>query len=177
MAFLRLHDGIGTKDLSYLLGMAISSLNEMLAKLEKSGYITREPSEQDKRVILIKLTEKGSSEKESDTPAIDDIFVSLSEEEQKNLGDYLDRIIAAMEKRFSESGDETFEHKREAFERFGYDSHGGVGKNISNHFFGRVEAHGPHWPNPQGVHGGWTRSALPPGDRIFRTLEAACRKR
>lgn len=96
LAFLKIKDGISTKDLSYLLGIRVSSLNELLAKLEKGGYLYREPSEQDKRVMLIKLTEKGKSEEKppSDTPKV---FDSLSEEEQASLNDYLDRIIQTME--------------------------------------------------------------------------------
>jgi DNA-binding MarR family transcriptional regulator len=53
LAVLKMRDGISTKDLSYLLGLAVSSLNEFLSKLEKGGYITREPSEQDKRVMRL----------------------------------------------------------------------------------------------------------------------------
>lgn len=140
LAFLRLRDGISTKDLSYLLGMAISSLNEMLAKLEKGGYITREPSEEDKRIMLVKLTEKGKVEEQSATPDMGNIFVSLSEEEQKTFGDYLDRIILTMEKYFSESGDETFNRKREAYERFGYDCHHHMVKD----FFEHGAVHGSH---------------------------------
>lgn len=49
MAFLKLRDGIRTRDLAYLLDIRISSLNELLAKLEKNGYITREPSQEDRR--------------------------------------------------------------------------------------------------------------------------------
>lgn len=55
LAFLRIKDAISTKDLSYMLDIRISSLNELLAKLEKAEYITREPSETDKRVMLIYL--------------------------------------------------------------------------------------------------------------------------
>lgn len=62
MAFLRMKDGISTKDLSYMLDIRVSSLNELLAKLEKAEYITRQPSETDKRIMLIYLTPKGREE-------------------------------------------------------------------------------------------------------------------
>lgn len=152
LAFLRLRDGISTKDLSYLLGMAVSSLNEMLAKLEKGGYITREPSEADKRIMLVKLTEKGKIEDQPETPDMADIFAGLSEEEQKTFGDYLDRIIASMEKYFSETGDETFERKREAHERFGYEFHRQMGKEIPKHFFEHGRMHGAHGFDRQEGH-------------------------
>lgn len=63
LTMLQLQDGISTKDLSYLLGIRIASLNELLSKLEKTGYVTREPSEIDKRVMIICLTDKGRNEK------------------------------------------------------------------------------------------------------------------
>lgn len=152
LAFLRLRDGISTKDLSYLLGMAVSSLNEMLLKLEKGGYITREPSEEDKRIMLVKLTEKGKTEEQSDTPDMGNIFAGLSEEEQKNFGDYLDRIIVSMEKYFSEIGDETFDRKKEAHERFGYEFHHHMGKNMPKHFFEHGGAHGHHGFDKREAH-------------------------
>ncbi|MCL1846628.1 MAG: MarR family transcriptional regulator [Coriobacteriia bacterium] len=95
---LQMKDGISTKDLSYLLGLAISSLNESLAKLEKKGFITREPSEQDKRVMLVMLTDKGRAKQERhDDPAkIEDLFACLSEEEQVVLGELLDRLTASL---------------------------------------------------------------------------------
>lgn len=96
LAFLKMKDGISTKDLSYLLGIRVSSLNELLAKLEKAEYIIREPSQTDKRVILIYLTEKGRQEEELE-PESPDMFACLSQEEQEILSQYLDRIIQSLE--------------------------------------------------------------------------------
>ena len=97
LAALQMRDGISTRDLSYLLGLAVSSLNEFLSKLEKGGYITREPSEQDKRVMLVKLTEKGKAQQAQSEDSTDfgAIFDCLSDEEQAAFGVYLDKIIAA----------------------------------------------------------------------------------
>lgn len=96
LAFLRIRDGISTKDLSYLLGIRVSSLNELLVKLERAGYITREPSESDKRIILIHLTQKGREEEVPERES-SNVFECLSEEEQATFGNYLDRIIDALE--------------------------------------------------------------------------------
>ncbi|ASS68332.1 MULTISPECIES: MarR family transcriptional regulator [unclassified Paenibacillus] len=96
LAVLRMKDGISTKDLSYLLGIRVSSLNELLAKLEKGGYITRNPSEADRRVMLIHLTEKGREEEEPEQD-VGGVFSCLSSEERLAFGEYLDRIIAALE--------------------------------------------------------------------------------
>ena len=98
LAVLKLQDGISTKDLSYLLGVKVSSLNELLSKLEKSGHVTREPSEQDKRVMLVKLTDKGRSQQSQAERATDfsDIFDCLTEEEQRAFGAHLDKVIDAL---------------------------------------------------------------------------------
>ncbi|OAB33068.1 hypothetical protein PMSM_16040 [Paenibacillus macquariensis subsp. macquariensis] len=104
LAFLRMKDGISTKDLSYMLDIRVSSLNELLAKLEKAGYITRKPSEKDKRIMLIYLTQKGQEEEE---PEIDsgNIFSRLSQEEQVAFGEYLVRIITTLEEELGTDGE------------------------------------------------------------------------
>lgn len=97
-AILKMQDGISTKDLSYLLDIRVSSLNELLAKMERNGYIKREPSAADRRVMLIKLTEQGRNVKQQEWNP-DDMFDCLTEEEQKIFSDYLDRIIGALEEK------------------------------------------------------------------------------
>ncbi|MDR2672706.1 MAG: MarR family transcriptional regulator [Coriobacteriales bacterium] len=135
LAALRLQDGISTKDLSYLLELAVSSLNEFLAKLEKSGYITREPSEQDKRVILVKLTEKGKTQQEQPdvVPGFADLFDCLTAEEQTAFGTYLDKVIDALRAKLELGDEETWERwqavvadKRARMHRGGF---GGFGKH------------------------------------------------
>lgn len=39
IAILKIKDGISTKELSYLLGVRVSSLNELLLKLEKKNIL------------------------------------------------------------------------------------------------------------------------------------------
>lgn len=97
LAFLRMKDGISTKDLSYMLDIRVSSLNELLAKLEKAEYITRKPSETDKRIMLIYLTQKGLEEEGQEIDSGNNIFSRLSLEEQVAFGEYLVRIITALE--------------------------------------------------------------------------------
>lgn len=96
LAILKRKDGMSTKDLAQLLNIRISSLNELLAKLEKSEFIYREPSAEDKRVLLIRLTEKGRGW-ESQEPS-ENIFACLSDEEQEIFAGYVRRITAALEK-------------------------------------------------------------------------------
>jgi len=108
LAVLQLRDSISTKELSYLLGLAVSSLNEFLSKLERGGYITREPSEQDRRVILVKLTEKGKSQqgRPEDSADSGDLFDCLSADEQAAFGAYLDKVVDALGEKLGFGDDE-----------------------------------------------------------------------
>lgn len=98
LAMLKIKDGISTRDLSYLLGIRVSSLNETLAKMEKNGYISRQPSPEDRRISMIYVTEKGRREdfEPLEEPAMFDCF---SEEEKEAFGGYLDRLIEELEVR------------------------------------------------------------------------------
>jgi DNA-binding MarR family transcriptional regulator len=107
LAALKMRDGVSTKDLAYLLGLHVASLNEMLANLAKGGYVVREQSEQDKRVTLIKLTDKGRNEEQPDAPEFGDIFDSLTEEEQGMLGNLIDKVIAAVGEKLGFDEEET----------------------------------------------------------------------
>lgn len=49
------------KELTYLLDMSKQSVAELIKKLEKENYITREASTKDKHMMIIKLTQKGSN--------------------------------------------------------------------------------------------------------------------
>lgn len=158
IAILKLQDGISTKDLSYLLGIRVSSLNELLAKMEKNGYILREPSEADRRVILVKLTEKGRNEPQQELDPYD-IFACLSEEEQMTFGEYLDRMIAALE---TKAGDQPEENEREEWfnnmrERMGDEAVERFAQ-LKRGFFGggpRHEGPGHEGPRHEGPrHGG-----------------------
>lgn len=104
LATLKRQDGISTKDLAHMLGVQISSLNEVLSKMEKAGYVTREPSEKDRRVMLVKLTQKGIDEQQSEVEGFNDIFTCLSEEEQKAFAEYLDRITEAIKASAKDKG-------------------------------------------------------------------------
>jgi len=137
IAVLKLKDAISTKDLAYLLGVRVSSLNGLLSKLEKSGHVTREASEQDKRVMLVKLTEKGRSLEELDTVDHGDIFACLSDEEQRIFGEYLDRVIAALAEKLGYDEEEESERMAVAREHFAEMMEGHWGRlNVLRRMFG-----------------------------------------
>ncbi len=146
LAMLKMQSEISTKDLSYLLGIRIQSLNELLNKLEKGGYITRTPSEADRRVMLVQLTEKGKTE-EQPRWDIGDIFNCLSAEEQTLFGEYLDRVISALEAQLGDAAeDDRLECLRSARERMSM--HGG-----RHPFDRRDDFHGRHNRRQGDSHG------------------------
>jgi Transcriptional regulators len=118
LAILKLKPIISQKELTYLLNMSKQAVAELITKLEKSGYITREPSEEDKRVMTIKLTAKGleaADETEDNTSDTLDIFDCLNDEELADFSEYLGRIIKRCEEQFT---DDNFEQRRAYMERF-----------------------------------------------------------
>lgn len=100
LSILKMKPEISQKELSYLLEMRPQSMGELLTKLEKKGYISRTPSETDRRVLNIKLTKEGEEATAESTESefsFDKVFECLNEEEQQNLSCYLDRIIMTLE--------------------------------------------------------------------------------
>lgn len=157
LAMLKMQPEISSKDLSYLLGIRQQSLNELLNKLEKSGYVVREPSEADRRIMLVKLTEKGKVEQQPDTD-YSEIFDCLNPKEQAAFSKYLDRIIAVLQERVvtDEDDEEQANWEKAARARFGNErfeqmmsSRGGFGAHDHAHFGrdffdGRTrDVHGP----------------------------------
>lgn len=148
LAILKLKPEISQKDLSYLLDMRPQSLGELLSKLEKNGFITRTPSETDRRVMNIKLTKEGTEATEQEF-SFDKLFECLSEEEQMNLSIYLGRIIETIEAQLS---DEDPEPDFAPCERGG------------NPFDERFGGH-PHWAGGRGFHGRGPHGGGPHGRR------------
>lgn len=105
LALLNIQPEMSQKDLAYLLGIRNQSISELVAKLEKAGYVTKEPSANDKRVMNVKLTEKGkkaANQTNTQMNDYEDILDCLSPEEQANMAEYLSRLIAEMEKGLGE---------------------------------------------------------------------------
>ncbi len=82
--------------MAYLLGIKQQSLNELLKKLEKSGYVKRKPSKEDKRVMIVCLTEEGKKVKQKEEE-YKEIFDCLTNEELEQFSSYIDRILSSLE--------------------------------------------------------------------------------
>ena len=90
-------------------------------KLIKKGYLKKESSPTDKRVLLIYLTDKGR-EFRPPKPKDLDIFDCLSEDEKENLDNYLDLIAHELHEKFKNENPEKYEkmlkHKQEVLKKY-----------------------------------------------------------
>ena len=158
LAILSLQPELSSSDLLYLLGIRQQSVNEQLSKLEAAGLIERHPSESDRRVMMVRLTEQGREEQQKlrvQQNQLCEIFHCLEDEEQENLADYLDRLAAELEEQLPEEeevpsdwaaaarermGDEKFERLMAMRQSHGHGPFGGhrgqfVGRGL-HHIFG-----------------------------------------
>ena len=145
LALLKKAPEISQRELGYLLDIRQQSLAELLMKLEAAGYITRSASETDRRVMNIKLTDKG---REAELKAVDfsDAFSCLNEEEQQQMREYLSRVSNQLEQQVG-----VMDGQR----RPGRGPRGGMMPPPPHGEFG---GHGPHGgmmpPPPHGEFGG-----------------------
>ena len=156
LAMLKIQPEIATKDLAYLLGIRQQSLNEQLKKLEKGGYVERKPSEEDRRVMIVHLTEKGKAVEQVEPESrYRKMFDCLTKEEVEQLGEYLDRIIASFDKQddWKEGDEDRFEWMGRARERMGEESFNRLMEMRERRFgtHGGFSARGPH--KRHGTHG------------------------
>ena len=118
---LKRKDGFSTKELSEILNISVTSLNETLNKLEQQNLIRKVPSPKDKRVLLVELTEEGRALEFKNHEDID-IFDTLNEEEKENLNEYLNRLTVALHNKFKEENPEKYEkiikNRKEIFEKY-----------------------------------------------------------
>ncbi len=121
LAMLKIKDGLSTKELASVTGVRVSSMNEILAKLEAAGLVERRPSESDKRVMLVYLTKAGKAAEVEGAIGFD-LLAGLSQEELDQLNIILDKMIANAkealgEERWSELQEE-WERRQEAVASF-----------------------------------------------------------
>ncbi|WDF82809.1 MarR family transcriptional regulator [Lacticaseibacillus pabuli] len=95
------NDGISNADITVALDIRPSSVSALVTKLESAGIIERRESADDKRVLLIYLTEKGQSLINTSRAVRDDlsdgIFASLTDEEREQLNAILGKLIENMQ--------------------------------------------------------------------------------
>ena len=104
LRYIKKYPGSSQTELSDLLDIRQQSLGELLGKLEKGGYITREPAD-DRRVMRVFLTPAGleAAPKKVDPS---EIFGCLDEREQAEFRGYLLRIAEFVAKAVGDTAGE-----------------------------------------------------------------------
>ena len=106
LSILKMQSEISQKELLYLLDMSKQALGELLNKLERSGYITRTISKEDRRAVNIKLTPEGmavAGDIDSEQSDAGNLFDCLNDEEQEKFSGYLERLVVELEKKFDDN--------------------------------------------------------------------------
>lgn len=118
LSVLKRKPEISQKELTELLDMSKQSLAELLGKMEKSGYISREPSEKDKRSVVIRLLPEGQravEEMDGNTLEVMRIFDCLEQEELERFSESLTKVIRKCTEYFP---GEDFEERSRRMEHF-----------------------------------------------------------
>lgn len=91
---------INVKDLGEILYLDSGTLTPVLKKLEQKGYICRNRSSEDERVLIVTLTQEGEKLKEKavDIPGKISTCISLDEEEAITLYQLLHKLLQNIEK-------------------------------------------------------------------------------
>jgi DNA-binding MarR family transcriptional regulator len=122
---LRERAPMSQRDLMETLNVRSASLSEILAKLERNGFIARERSERDNRGFILHATEQGRAMAEERGKEYlenaETIFAPLSDAERRQLGEFLQKIISSLEK---DAPEEDAEHGHGSGHRRGHHAHG-----------------------------------------------------
>ncbi len=113
-------DDIPIQELAQQTSLSKSTLTVMIDRLEAAGLVTRVPSKEDRREILIRLTDKDRSLRDvyaRVSQEMADIALSgLDRQEIIDLEEKLSRILANLvtyEEKMKKSADQTFQTKIE----------------------------------------------------------------
>lgn len=119
LALLKQKDGVSTKEMATVMGIRVSSLNEVLGKMEKDGYVERSASPDDRRVMLVWLTDKGKAVELPDQKMPEIIFGKLNQGAQNQLCMYFEQMISSLQSELGEEGDAVKEAREQRNEFFG----------------------------------------------------------
>lgn len=91
-------ENVSVKDLGECLYLDSGTLTPVLKSLEKKGYVSRNRSKEDERVLIASITDKGMKlrEKAVDIPAKIGSCVDLSVEDAKKLYELLYKVLGKL---------------------------------------------------------------------------------
>ena len=101
LELLSRYDGLSQRQIADMLDIRPQSISEAIATLEERGLIRKEINEQDRRGLLIYITEDGlKMQTELYNERVRNakrIFASISEEEKQTLLGLLEKVTAALQ--------------------------------------------------------------------------------
>jgi len=104
LSILRDKGAMPQRQLQEAAGVRAASASEMLAKLEDAGLIKRSISPEDRRVVMVTLTEKGAiTANEMDdarAEVAEEYFKCFDEEEVNTMGELLTKLNANLKDRY-----------------------------------------------------------------------------
>ena len=90
-------EGVWQKDLAWEADINASSASELIGRLEQDGFLIRETDENDRRAVLLKLTEAGQQRADEIRAEregfLDALFSKLTEAEKETLSELLDKLL------------------------------------------------------------------------------------
>lgn len=96
------HCSVSQVELARYLGVTAATIAVSLKSLEREGLICRRVKQEDNRVNFIEITEKGKRIVDESREFFDHVdermYLGFSEEERRQLSDFLDRISDNMQK-------------------------------------------------------------------------------
>lgn len=116
LEYLIAHDGVAQKDIAEACIIEPATATSLLARMEKTGLIDRRSREDDKRYILVYLTEKGRAHAEASVNVLSDVeehvFEGFSDAEREAFISYLERVNGNLRKGRAVRGPEKQEMKK-----------------------------------------------------------------
>ncbi len=94
-------DGISMSGLANKLGLDTSTLTRNIQKLEKLGLVRRKQDRNDKRILVVYLTDKGRGRVEKIEESLLDLNFSMMKyidlDDQENIPEMLEKLVWAMD--------------------------------------------------------------------------------
>ena len=94
-------DGISMSGLANRLGLDTSTLTRNIQKLEKLDLVRRKQDRNDKRILVVYLTDKGRGKVESVENSLLDLNFSMMKyidlDDQENIPEMLEKLVWAMD--------------------------------------------------------------------------------
>ena len=95
------HPGISQEELARKLHVNKSSVTRQLGVLEQNGYVSREPSREDKRAVLVYPTEKALAIRERIREVLQGwnayLTADMTQEERETLAQLMERVAQRAE--------------------------------------------------------------------------------